>query len=41
MEQDLLSSVSQAGVVDGVTIDHKVMSDVMWGSPCRSLDIVG
>jgi hypothetical protein len=32
MEQDPLSSVSQAGVVNGATIDLMVMSGVMWGS---------
>ena len=32
MEQDLPSSVSQASVVNGATIDLKVMSGVMWGS---------
>jgi hypothetical protein len=37
MEQDLLSSMSQAGVVNGAAIDHKVMSGVMWGSACWSV----
>jgi hypothetical protein len=41
MEQDLLSSVSQAGVVNGVAINHKVMSGVMWGFVGWFVDIVG
>jgi hypothetical protein len=31
MEQDLLSFVSQFGVLNGTTIDLMVMSGVMWG----------
>jgi hypothetical protein len=41
MEQDLLSSVSQVGVVNGAAIDHKVMSGVMWGYTYWFMDIVG
>jgi hypothetical protein len=37
MEQDLLSSVSQAGVVNGAAIDLMVMGGVMWGSACWSV----
>jgi hypothetical protein len=34
MEQDLLFSMSQTGVVNGVAIDLMVMGGVMWGSTC-------
>jgi hypothetical protein len=31
MEQELMSSVIQAGVVNGASIDLMVMDGVMWG----------